>query len=610
MNAKSRMRIKALPWQSSQSLRAAYQDGSLSVRQCVEAVLARRCAVQRAEIWISAPSDDALLAQADALDARLASEGPALLETLPLFGQPFAVKDNMDLAGLPTTAGCPAYAYQPRASTPVIQKLLDAGAVCIGKTNLDQFATGLVGTRSPHGAVRNAYDTRYISGGSSSGSAVAVALALCTFALGSDTAGSGRVPAGLNGIVGLKPSRGLVSNRGVVPACRTLDCVSILAGSVADAWQVLRVAEGYDEADAHSQIRLQAPPPTGRLRIAIPSQLEFFGDAHAEAAWHNSLAALESLPACDWRRIDIAPLIGAAKLLYEGPWVAERRAALGSFFAAHRDAMDPTVATIIAGAERHSAIDAFNAQYRLAEYRREADALFADIDALLVPTTPTHPTLEAVAADPIARNSQLGYYTNFVNLLDLAALAIPGVPRSDGLPAGLTLIAPGGCDHRLAVIGAQCEARIDGAADSEAVQIAAEPLRFAEPTLILAVVGAHLSGQPLNGQLLSCGARLLGAARTAPVYRLYLLRGTVPPKPGLVRVSEGGCALDIELWEMPSRHVGHFIGMVPPPMAIGTVQLECGDTVKGFLCEPQALDGATDISHHGGWRGYLASQAA
>ncbi|NIA53414.1 allophanate hydrolase [Massilia sp. TW-1] len=581
---------------------AAYLDGTATPGSTIEQALARIAGADRPEIWISRVDDAALRAQARALDAVLAAEGAAVLARLPLLGIPFAVKDNIDVAGMPTTAACPAFAYVPEQSAPVVDRLLAAGALLVGKTNLDQFATGLVGTRSPYGAVRNAVDPAYVSGGSSSGSAVAVALGMIGFALGTDTAGSGRVPAGLNGIVGLKPTRGLLSTRGVVPACRTLDCVSVFAPDVADAWKVLQVAAGHDARDPYSRpISMQGVRRRG-YRIAVPAQLEFFGDAAAQAAFEATLARLRDLPGCTFGTVDYTPFRAAAALLYQGPWVAERHAAVGAFIDAQPDAAHPVVAGIIGQANGYDATDAFQGQYMLAALRRAAEDALADYDFLLVPTTPTMPRISDVLERPVELNSQLGYYTNFVNFFDMAALAVPGQNRADGLPAGVTLIGNAGSDHMLATAAAA----LLGGADANA--LAADPLPFREPTVQVAVVGAHLEGQPLNWQLLERGARKMAATHTSPNYRLYALPGTTPPKPGLARVDGEGTAIAIEVWELPLRRFGEFVAEIPAPLGIGSLELADGRWVKGFICEPAAIAGATDISMFGGWRAYLTSQ--
>ncbi len=585
------------------ALRAAYAAGNLTPSEVIAQLLARIVKVDRPEIWISRVDEAALLAQAQQLDAQLKAQGSAVFAQQPLFGIPFAVKDNIDVAGMPTTAACPAFAYTPSRSSTVVERLQAAGALLVGKTNLDQFATGLVGTRSPYGAVRNAKFPEYVSGGSSSGSGASVGLGLVAFSLGTDTAGSGRVPAGLNGIVGLKPTRGLISARGVVPACRTLDCVSIFAQTVSDAWTALQSAGGYDAEDGYSRNIPMLGVKRRSYRIALPAQLEFYGDTLAEQAFAQTIARLKALPNVEFGTIDFAPFAQAASLLYQGPWVAERLAAVGSFYEAHKADMDPTVAGIVGQGANYDAVATFNATYQLADLRRAAESQLQGYDLMLVPTTPTMHTIEAVQADPVRLNSQLGHYTNFVNFFDMAALAVPADARADGMPAGVTLIAPCGGDQLLA---AAAQALLPASAG--ATTVAADPLPFNEPTVQLAVVGAHLDGQPLNWQLLERGARKLATTTTAPCYTLSALPDTTPPKPGLARVAAGGHAIEIEIWELPLRRFGEFVAEVPPPLAIGSVQAADGSWVKGFVCEPEALKGATDISHFGGWRAFLASK--
>ena len=588
------------------ALQQQYLQGDLLPSACIASVLERIALIGRAEIWIARVPDDVLLAQARLLDALIVRPDPSLLERMPLFGLPFAVKDNIDVAGMPTTVACPDFRYLPSESATVVGKLLAAGAILIGKTNLDQFATGLVGTRSPYGAVRNAIDPRYVSGGSSSGSGVAVALDLVTFALGTDTAGSGRVPAGFNDIVGLKPSRGLLSNHGVFPACRTLDCVAVFARSAGDAWGVTSVAAGFDARDAYSRRIPMAGVKTRGYRIAVPARPEFFGDKLAENAYRASLDSLAALPDVRIDTVDFTPFQAAAQLLYQGPWVAERLAAIGDFFQEKQSSMDPVVAGIIAQGANFTAAATFQAQYRLAELRRQAELLLLDADFMLVPTTPTMPTIAAVAEEPVKRNAELGYYTNFVNFFDMAAIAVPGKRRADGLPAGVTLIGPCGTDQRLAA-AAQTFAPLwqDTGLPLRQKPIVTAPLPYSEPTMLLAVVGAHLSGQPLNWQLLECGARLRESTSTAPHYRLHALAGTTPPKPGLERVAKGGAAIAVEIWELPMRRVGEMLAEVPPPLAIGSLEVADGRWIKGFVCEPWALLGAQDISRFGGWRNYV-----
>jgi allophanate hydrolase len=487
-----------------------------------------------------------------------------------------------------------------------VDKLVQAGAMLIGKTNLDQFATGLIGTRSPYGAVRNAVSPAHVSGGSSSGSAVAVALGMVAFALGTDTAGSGRVPAGLNGIVGLKPSRGLFSTRGVLPACRTLDCVSVFASEVADAWTVAHVMAGYDEEDAYSRRIPMLGTRERGYRIAVPASPEFFDDGNAERAYFATLAALRSVPGCTVEEIDFAPFRDAAQLLYQGPWVAERLAAVGRFAEERRSEMHAVVGNIIAQGAEYSAVDAFNGHYRLAALRRQAEQLMSAYDFLLVPTAPTLPLIEDAERDPVRLNSQLGYYTNFVNFFDMSALAVPAKVREDGLPFGVTLIGRCGADHLLAVAAQRIAPAWGNACAGDPV--IGMPLHSDEAMVKVAVVGAHLEGQPLNWQLRERGARKIASTVTAASYRLFALAGTTPPKPGLVRTAEGGQAIRVEVWEMPARRFGEFVAEVPAPLAIGNLELESGEWVKGFVCESHGLEGAINISAHGGWLAYLKSR--
>ncbi|WP_343078147.1 allophanate hydrolase [Pseudomonas sp.] len=560
----------------------------------------------RPEVWIHREPLARLLERAAALECLAAELGDALYEKLPLFGVPFAVKDNFDVAGLPTTAGCPAFAYQAQTSSHVVHRLMDAGAILIGKTNLDQFATGLVGVRSPYGAVRNAHDPAYVSGGSSSGSAVAVARGYVCFALGTDTAGSGRVPAGFNGIVGLKPSLGLFSSRGMVPACRTLDCPSIFTNDVAQAWRVAQVMADFDPLDPGS-IAVQSLGVQRRARrVAVPEHCEFFGDQQAAAAFAKAIASLSSDPLVTITRVPFDVFAEAAALLYQGPWVAERRAAVGEFFDSSAQEIHPVVRGILQGADQFDAVDSFNARYSLSRLTRSAMDLLTDVDVLVVPTAPCMPTIEAVLGNPVELNSQLGYYTNFVNLMNMSAIAIPAHRRADGLPAGITLVGPAGADQRLAEIAAGWQSHF-GATDQRDI-VAMAPLPFNSPTLQVAVVGAHLQGQPLNWQLLENGARLNSLTTTSVDYRLYSLADTAPAKPGLVRVREQGAAIEVEVWEMPLSQFGAFVAAIPAPLGIGSLQLADGQWVKGFICEPAGLEGALDITEFKGWRAYRAAQ--
>ncbi len=590
--------------------REAYSDGCLTPTAAVAEVYARIAAHDDPAIFIALRPQAEVLADAQALERR----GP---EGLALYGVPVAVKDNIDVAGLPTTAACPDFAYRPDRDATVVARLRAAGALVIGKTNLDQFATGLVGVRSPYGVPRNTFRPDIVPGGSSSGSGVAVAAGLVPVALGTDTAGSGRVPAGLNNIVGLKPTLGAVPATGVVPACRSLDCVSVFALTVADAWSVYEVIAGFDPADSLSRrVAIGRPGPVPpSLRVGVPDTAgrRFGGDPQSEAAFEAGVTVATRLGATI-RPVDMAPLFAVAGLLYDGPWVAERYAAIRSFIEAAPDALQPVTRAITESARRFSAADAFAGQYRLAELRRAAEPIFREVDVLMVPTYPRPRTLAELDADPIGPNAELGTYTNFVNLLDLCALAVPGAFRADGLPAGVTLIAPAGQDARLAAFGAALHdaAGVALGATGRAMAARETPSAQAEAHEIeLAVVGAHLSGLALNHELTSRGARFLRAARTAPDYRLVALPGGPPHRPGLLRVAAGGGhAIDTEVWALTAEAFGTFTAGVPSPLAIGTLRLADGTAPKGFLVESEATRGAEDISTYGGWRAYLARDLA
>ncbi len=559
--------------------------------------------------WICRVSPDALTRRARLLE-QMAREDARVL-SLPLYGIPFAVKDNIDVAGLPTTAACPAFSREPERSATVVEKLEAAGAILVGKTNLDQFATGLVGTRSPYGAVPNSFRPEYISGGSSSGSAVTVARGSVSFSLGTDTAGSGRVPAGLNNLVGLKPSRGLISARGVVPACQSLDCVSVFALTVPDAVAVLEVARGFDAEDPWSRaLALTAPRLPERFTFALPEQLEFHGDAHAMHAFNEAVDRLEGLGGKPVR-VDFSLYLEAAALLYEGPWVAERLAAIRPFFEKHADQVHPVVRKIIEGASKYFAADLFAGLTRMEALKKTAAQLWNRADIMVVPTAPTAYTIEEVLAEPFLNNRRLGHYTNFVNLLDLAACAVPASMRPDGLPSGITLIAPAGSDLVLADMAQRFHQLTGlklGALDETLPPPA--PVSVAEDSVRVAVVGAHLSGLPLNYQLTERGGRLEKAARTSANYRLYALPGTTPPKPGMVRDPGRGKAIEVEVWRLPVREYGSFVAAIPSPLGIGQVELENGEWVQGFVCEGWAVRGAEEISQLGGWRAFLAQKAA
>jgi allophanate hydrolase len=595
-----------------QALKKAYEAGELAPASLAERLAERLAAEGHEGIWIDRLSAGEIVSQARAVEARRRAG-----EALPLYGVPFAVKDNIDVEGRTTTAGCPAFGYRAARTATAVSRLLEAGAILVGKTNLDQFATGLVGVRSPYGVPRNPFDDRYIVGGSSSGSAAAVARGLVGFALGTDTAGSGRVPAAFTNIVGLKPSPGLVSTAGVVPACRSLDCVSVFALTVEDAREVAALAAAYDpagpygrEAPAPGAFARRARPARFRFGVPPPGDLELFGDGAAAALFARAVERLEALGG-ERVAIDYAPFREAAALLYQGPWIAERLCELERFIAASPGALLPVTLEILRGGARFSATEAFAAAHRIEELRRATAPVWRDVAALALPTAPTIYRVEEVEREPLALNTRLGTYTNFVNLLDLAALAVPAGFRPDGLPFGITLVGPHGSDGLLAALGGAFHAAGGGPMGATGVPLPADepgPSAAARDRIPLAVVGAHLSGMPLNGQLVELGGRLLRACRTAPVYRLYSLPDATPPKPGLVRVASGGAPIEVEVWSLPAEAFGAFFANVRAPLSLGTVALEDGEAVPGFLCEAYAVAGALDITSHGGWRAFRAGR--
>jgi len=592
------------------SLRAAYADGVATPSQVIESVYERIDAQGMLPVWIH------LVSKADSLRRAKELESDGAARLLPLYGVPFAVKDNIDVALMPTTAGCPAFVYTPAKTAFVVQCLLDAGAILIGKTNLDQFATGLVGTRSPFGACSSVFNDAYISGGSSAGSAVAVASGLVSFSLGTDTAGSGRVPAAFNNLIGLKPTRGIVSASGVVPACRTLDCVSIFALTAADAQAVLEVAAKFDSSDGYARsVSRPVSFSSTRFRFGVPAadSLEFFGDEPARELYQRAIETLVTLGG-EKIEIDFAPFRATANLLYSGPWVAERLAVIESFATEHAAEMDPTVRKIITGANKYSAVDAFSNSYRLADLKRQTEPVWADVNILLLPTTGTTYTKKAVENDPIQLNTNLGYYTNFVNLLDLAAVAVPAGFRENGLPFGVSLIGPAFSDDTLLRLAdrlhraqpSKTGANLSDIAATRAINHPECPAGYVN----VAVVGAHLAGQPLNSQLIERNSYLVKTTRTAAQYRFFALRDTTPPKPGLVRTPGFlGPGIELEIWAMPESNFGSFVALIPAPLSIGTVELSDGSQVKCFLCEPFAIEGSRDITEFGGWRAYRKSLA-
>lgn len=602
-----------------ESLRAAYRDRVCTPHGVVDEVVARieRDRERVQNVWVHRASAGEMHEAVDRATARR-DRG----EATPLYGIPFGVKDNIDVAGVPTTIACPDLMYVPEVSAPVVKKLIDAGAIFVGKLNLDQLATGLVGVRSPYGTPTNPFDARMIPGGSSSGSAVSVAVGHVSFALGTDTAGSGRVPAAFNNVVGLKPTRGVLSTRGVAPACRSFDCVTVFALTVEDACAVANAGKEWDPLDPFSRIDAQsivfAPPDTRsswRIGVAPPNQLEFFDDAYAREAFDKAVDRFRAL-GCTLVEMDLRPFREAGRQLYGGPWVVERLVSGGALLERKPEALLPVVRDILLAAKRFTAEDVFAATYRLHALRQSVETAWRAVDALLVPTTPTIYSIDEVLANPLALNSNLGIYTTFGNLMDLAGVAVPTDFRGDGLPSGITLLGPRGSDPILVAAASAYHQQLGGTlgATSHSLAAAAGPA-FVRPVgeapdtfgsrRSVAVVGAHLTGQPLNRQLVGLGGALVKSARTAPRYRLYALPGTVPPKPGLVRVHEGGSAIELEVWSLDVSAFGAFVSGIGRPLCIGTIELEDGGFVQGFLCESDAIAGAVDISAHGGWRAYL-----
>lgn len=593
-----------------QDWQQAYRKNLFTLDQLRQLVVSfsQENSAQKDPAWIAIATDAQLTAQIEDLKT-LGKASSDVFADFPLYGVPFAVKDNIDVKGFATTAGCPEIRYIAEQDAFTVALLKKAGAIVVGKTNLDQFATGLVGTRSPYGAVPNSFNPDYVSGGSSSGSASVVARGLVPFSLGTDTAGSGRVPAGFNNIVGLKPTKGWFSNTGLVPACRTIDCISIFALTVADAHQVAQLMGQYDVTDAYARKNPKTTPSrlNKGLKFAIPDQLEFFGDAFAEQAFNEALEKIKALGAII-ELIDFSAFTQLATQLYQSAWVAERTAAIGDLFTTNPQAIDPTVYEITKNGLNFSAVDAYNAEYLRAELTRKIQTQLADFDALIVPTSPTIHTLAEMKEQPIVYNSHFGTYTNFTNLADLSALALPATLRGDGLPFGITLIAPAWHDAALAHFGMQWQNFIDlplGALNQSLKQPNFIPMSNPE-YVQLAVVGAHLTEMPLNFQLTTRNAVLLEQSITAPSYRLYALNNTTPPKPALKRC-EDGTNIIVEVWEVPFARFGEIVAEIPTPLGIGNLELVDGRWVKSFICEPYGLEDARDISHFGGWRAYIQS---
>jgi allophanate hydrolase len=584
------------------SLQAHYSSGCLTPGDVIREVYRRIRTLLNNPVWIH------LVPEEEALDVAEALRGTAAHS---LFGIPFAIKDNIDAANLPTTAGCPMFSYTAEKDATSVARIKAAGGILVGKTNLDQFATGLVGVRSPYGACANVFHPEYISGGSSSGSAVAVASGLVSFALGTDTAGSGRVPAAFNNIVGLKPTRGVLSAYGVLPACRSLDCVSLFCLTAEDAEAVFSVTAGYDRNDPYSRLLPPAKSvaPTYRIGIPAPQDLSMVDHAYL-ALFAQAKERLESL-GHTLVEVDIKPFLQAAQLLYGGPWVAERFAAVGQFVKEHADAVHPVVRDIVLSGEKYSAVDAFNGQYALEKFRQVASETWNVIDFLLSPTAPDIFRIAEVKADPVALNSRLGVFTNFVNLLDLAAIATPAGFRADGLPFGITFIGQAFSDRSLLALADSYLRSLRPSLGGTGLPYPETPVAREETNsnrMMIAVVGAHLTGEPLNYQLTDRDARFVRTAKTAPSYQLFALPGTSPPKPGLIRIGAEGVSIFLEIWELPLDQFGNFLRQVPSPLTIGMIHLSDGRTVKGFLCEEAAVQDAVNISAFGGWKAYLKSQ--
>lgn len=591
------------------AIHKAYRDGTLSPHKLIDDVLARASAFTDRNIWISLLSREAIQPYLD----KLIGHSP---DNLPLYGIPFAIKDNIELAGVDVTAGCEAFRYKAEQSAHVVDLLIAAGAIPIGKTNMDQFATGLVGVRSPDkwGACHNSFDPDYISGGSSSGSAVAVALGLVSFSLGTDTAGSGRVPAAFNNLIGLKPSRGLLSNHGVVPACKSLDCISIFSLTTDDANRVFEITASHDAKDDFSRPnketnrRNYGQIATDSFRFAIPqaNQLPFFGNNDVEQGFYQTVETLKSLGGiCE--EIDFEPFLTAARLLYEGPWVAERRIATDSV---EREAMLPVLQQILDTHNTASAEDVFNAEYQLQHCKQQVTPVLESFDFILTPTAGTIYKIDEVLADPITLNSQLGYYTNFMNLLDCSAVAAPAGFTSNGMPFGVTLFSRAFSDTRLLSYANRLQQylKLPLGATGKPLPESRSLNAGIMDRIRVAVCGAHLQGQPLNWQLRERGGKLILTTQTAPCYKLYALAGGPPARPGLIRDEQQGAAIEVELWELPTASFGSFVAGIPAPLGIGKVQLADQQWYPGFICEPYAIAEATEITHLKSWRTYVQQQ--
>jgi allophanate hydrolase len=580
-----------------ESLRTAYQSGALTPETLVEALYARLESEALEGAWIHRVSLHEAREQARALRQR---PGAA---TLPLFGIPFAVKDNIDVAGMPTTAGCPGYRYEPVQSAPSVAALIDAGALCLGKVALDQFATGLVGSRSPHGPCRNVFDPELLSGGSSSGSALVVAAHQVSFALGTDTAGSGRVPAALNNVVGLKPSVGLISTEGVVPACASLDCVSVFALNVEDAVRVRELMAGPGARAAG------ALPE--RFRFGVPDALLPSGDEAASQAFAAAVAQLERLGGSAVP-LDFTPFVELGNQLY-GPSVVERYWAVGRFIEEHPDSVLPVTRDIILAGKQYGPKETLAGLKQIARLRQQCQQALSQVDLLVTPTIPRPFRIEDDRREPRSVNDKLGVYTRFANYVGCPVLAVPAGFRSDGLPFGVSLVGKPAQDAELDALAARLHAASGAGAGRRRDPLPSSALASTASTAAagdarVAVVGAHMRGLALNTQLTELGATYVETTRSAPRYRLFVLPGGPPERPGLVQVNADGHAIELEVWQLSWQALGQLLSRVPAPLGIGSVELASGARVKGFLCESCATEGARDISQLGGYRAYLAQK--
>lgn len=548
-------------------IKQAYAKQVLTPKELIEEMIKRAKTQEEKNIWIVPPTEEAIQPYLDAL--------PKEREQYPLWGIPFAIKDNIDLAGVPTTAACPDFSYIPKENATVVEKLIKAGAIPIGKTNLDQFATGLVGTRSPYGEVHNAYQPEMISGGSSSGSAVSVALGLAAFALGTDTAGSGRVPAMLNTLVGWKPPVGSWSSKGVVPACASLDCVTVFAKKMEDVELVNSIAKGFDAECCWSKT-FQEKGKTLPKKVYIPKEEpEFYGDFKEiyRQKWNACIKRIKGLGILV-EELDMNMFQKAALILYEGAYVAERWEDLKEFVEANPGKTFPVTETILRSGEKkeNTAAKLFGDLHQLQQYKAKARLLLED-SVMIMPTAGGSFTREQVRRDPIETNSKMGLYTNHCNLLDLTAIAVPENSSDRTYPFGITIF---------------------GRSDSENLVLAFGEAFLASESIQLAVCGLHKKGYPLEYQLTELGAEWLGTAKTAKGYHLYEL-DTEPKKPGMVYQGDGETSIEVELYDIPKQKLGYFMELVKKPLYLGDIELEDKRTVKGFLCEAAAIVGAREI---------------